>query len=91
MKVGAQAHHAMTPDAVALFMSYLVNKLTEKLHHFRLLDPTVGSGNLLTAILNSSNKQIGKFGIEPDKTLLKLAYVNANLQQHNIELFHQDC
>lgn len=90
MKEGTQAHHAMTPDAVAMFMSYLVNKVTEKYQDFRLLDPAVGSGNLLTAILNNSNKKIDSFGIEPDETLLKLAYVNSNLQKHIIELFHQD-
>lgn len=90
MKEATQPNHAMTPDAVALFMSYLVNKLTEKIDGFRILDPAIGSGNLLTAILNQSNKQIESYGVEPDETLLQLAYVSANLQQHKTELFHQD-
>ncbi|WP_241657869.1 class I SAM-dependent methyltransferase [Anaerobacillus alkaliphilus] len=90
MKEATQSNHAMTPDAVALFISYLINKLTEEMEHFRILDPAVGSGNLLTAILNQSTKSISSYGIEPDETLLQLAYVSANLQQHNVELFHQD-
>jgi site-specific DNA-methyltransferase (adenine-specific) len=90
MKEATQPHHAMTPDAVALFMSYLVNKLTEKKEHFRIIDPAIGTANLLTAILNGSSKITESFGIETDETLLRLAYVSANLQQHNIELFHQD-
>lgn len=90
MKEATQPHHAMTPDAVALFMSYLVNKLTEKKDHYSILDPAVGVANLLTAILNGSSKKVESFGIEPDETLLRLAYVSANMQQHNIELFHQD-
>lgn len=90
MKEATQPHHAMTPDAVALFMSYLVNILTDKKEHFSILDPAVGAANLLTAILNGSNKLVESFGIEPDETLLRLAYVSANMQQYNIELFHQD-
>lgn len=90
MKEATQPNHAMTPDGVALFMSFLVNKLTEKSEQIRILDPTVGAGNLLTAILNQSTKKMDSFGVEPDETLLNLAYVSANLQQHKIELFHQD-
>ncbi|OIJ10932.1 SAM-dependent methyltransferase [Anaerobacillus arseniciselenatis] len=90
MKEATQPHHAMTPDAVAIFISYLVNKLTETKESFRILDPAVGSGNLLTAILNQANKHVSSFAIEPDETLLQLGYVSANLQQHHIEFFHQD-
>jgi site-specific DNA-methyltransferase (adenine-specific) len=90
MKEATQPNHAMTPDAVALFMGYLVNKLTEKYEAYRIFDPAIGSGNLVTAILNQTNKHVDCYGVEPDETLLQLAYVSANLQQHKIELFHQD-
>lgn len=30
------------------------------------------------------------FGVEVDEVLIKLALVNANLQKHAIEFFHQD-
>lgn len=90
MKEATQPNHAMTPDAVCLFISYLVNIVTESSEQFRILDPAIGSGNLLTAILNNSNKIISSYGIEPDETLLQLAYVSANLQEQNLELFHQD-
>lgn len=90
MKEATQPHHAMTPDTVAMFIGYLVEKLTEKKAQLRLLDPAVGSANLLTAVLNHSSKRIDSYGIEPDETLLQLAYVNANLQEQQVELFHQD-
>lgn len=90
MKAATQPNHAMTPDAVAMFISYLVNKLTEKNDQIRLLDPAAGSANLLTTILNNSDKNMRSFAIEPDETLLQLGYVSANLQKHNIEFFHQD-
>ncbi|NSL51297.1 class I SAM-dependent methyltransferase [Calidifontibacillus erzurumensis] len=90
MKEAVQPNHEMTPDAVCLFMSYLVDKFTHDKQMFRLLDPACGTGNLLTAILNNSKKKIQAYGIEFDETLIKLAYIGANLQKHEIELFRQD-
>ncbi|HET7578165.1 MAG TPA: class I SAM-dependent methyltransferase, partial [Bacillales bacterium] len=54
------------------------------------LDPAVGSGNLLTAVLNGTSQPSSSYAVEVDETLLKLAFVNANLQKHNTEFFHQD-
>lgn len=94
MKEAVQPHHEMTPDAVAMFIGYLVQKWTE--HKVKdsisLLDPVIGTGNLLTAVMNRlpQDLHVRAFGVEADETLLKLAYMNANLQAHEIELFHGD-
>ncbi|WP_306807401.1 class I SAM-dependent methyltransferase [Halalkalibacter krulwichiae] len=91
MKGVVQPHHSMTPDAVSLFMSYLVNKVVGKQkEQVTLLDLAVGSGNLISALLNHSLTPIQAIGFEVDETLVKLAYVNANLQKHELQLFHQD-
>ncbi|HHY72721.1 MAG TPA: class I SAM-dependent methyltransferase [Bacillus bacterium] len=90
MKEAIQPSHEMTPDAVCLFMSYLVEKLMHSKKQFSLLDPAYGTGNLVTAILNNSKKYIKAYGIEVDETLIRLAYVGANLQEHEIDLFRQD-
>ncbi len=56
-----------------------------------LFDPAVGTGNLLLAVLNQLAGEAGKaFGSEIDDVLIKLAYVQANLQEKEIELFNQD-
>ncbi|WP_147803392.1 class I SAM-dependent methyltransferase [Alkalicoccus halolimnae] len=92
MKEATQPHHALTPDAVALFIGYLTNIVLSKETDdpVLLLDPAAGAGNLLTAVLNQLSKKGHAVGAEPDETLLKLAYVNANLQEHTVDLFHQD-
>ncbi|MFG6493858.1 class I SAM-dependent methyltransferase [Fictibacillus sp. UD] len=91
MKEAVQPHHAMTPDAVALFAGYLVQKFANKSETLTLLDPVVGSGNLITAVMNQlKDKETVAFGVEVDETLLRLAWVNANIQKHKVELFHQD-
>ncbi|WP_078555492.1 class I SAM-dependent methyltransferase [Bacillus alkalicellulosilyticus] len=90
MKEATQPHHALTPDAVALFISYLVNKLQAGKKNFSLLDPAIGTANLVSAVVNQSPSLVATFGFEVDETLLKVAYVSANLQQSEIQLFHED-
>ncbi|WP_449537250.1 class I SAM-dependent methyltransferase [Ferdinandcohnia sp. Marseille-Q9671] len=91
MKEATQPNHEMTPDAVAIFMGYLVSKFSEDWKQLRIFDPAVGTGNLLTTVLNQNqSKEVEAFGIDVDDLLIKVAYVNANLQQHSIQLFNQD-
>ncbi|MGG1689449.1 class I SAM-dependent methyltransferase [Heyndrickxia ginsengihumi] len=91
MKDYVQANHQMTPDTIGLFMSYLISKFMDRVQAYSMLDPAVGTGNLLTTILNQQeNKNITAYGVEIDEILIKLAYVGANLQQQQIEFFNQD-
>ncbi|KQL53298.1 hypothetical protein AN964_07215 [Heyndrickxia shackletonii] len=91
MKDSVQPNHQMTPDSIGLFMGYLINKFFENSQSFSLLDPAVGSGNLLTTILNHLRpKEINAVAVDVDDLLLKLAYIGANLQRHPIQFFHQD-
>jgi site-specific DNA-methyltransferase (adenine-specific) len=89
MKENVQPNHQMTPDTVGMLVGYLVDKFIKQ-PSFRILDPVVGTGNLLTTVLNHLHKEVDSIGAEIDDLLLKLAYVNANLQEHPIQLFNQD-
>ncbi|WP_066063492.1 class I SAM-dependent methyltransferase [Neobacillus soli] len=89
MKESVQPNHQMTPDSVGMLVGYLVERFMKQ-PSFRLLDPAVGTGNLLTTVLNHLHKKVASVGVEIDDLLIKLAYVNANLQEHSIELFNQD-
>nr|WP_275899504.1 class I SAM-dependent methyltransferase [Bacillus piscicola] len=90
MKEAVQPHHAMTPDAVAMFMGYLTQKLTAGNQAAAVLDPATGTANLLSAVLNQLPAKAVAYGVEADETLLHIAYVITNLQEHHVELFHQD-
>jgi site-specific DNA-methyltransferase (adenine-specific) len=89
MKENVQPNHQMTPDTVGILIGYLVQKFMDK-PGLRLLDPAVGTGNLLTTVLNQLQGNVDSIGVEIDDLLIKLAYVNANLQEHPIQLFNQD-
>ncbi|RFB17809.1 class I SAM-dependent methyltransferase [Bacillus sp. HNG] len=91
MKEATQANHEMTPDAISIFIGYLVSKFTEGWKGFSIFDPAVGTANLLTTVLNQNqSKEIEACGIDVDDLLIKVAYVSANLQQHSIQFYNQD-
>ncbi|TMW71727.1 class I SAM-dependent methyltransferase [Alteribacter natronophilus] len=91
MKEATQPNHAMTPDAVSLFAGHLAELVLRNEKKTQvILDPAVGSANLLTAVMNQARREFHAVGGDADETLIKLAYVNANLQKHNVDLFHQD-
>ncbi|PEY42591.1 SAM-dependent methyltransferase [Bacillus cereus] len=92
MKEGVQANHEMTPDAVGMFMSYLLHKFMKDQKEIVVLDPAIGTGNLMTTIFNGAQEgtTISGFGVDVDDLLVRLALVNANLQKQAIEFFNQD-
>ncbi|WP_406686459.1 class I SAM-dependent methyltransferase [Rossellomorea vietnamensis] len=91
MKENVQPNHQMTPDSLGLFISYLVNKFTAGTNKLTVLDPAIGTGNLLTTVLNQMpGKETQSIGVEIDEVLIKLAYVGADLQKHPLQLFNQD-
>ncbi|WP_411387995.1 class I SAM-dependent methyltransferase [Rossellomorea vietnamensis] len=91
MKENVQPNHQMTPDSLGLFISYLVNKFMAGMNKLTVLDPAIGTGNLLTTVLNQMpGKETQSIGVEIDEVLIKLAYVGADLQKHPLQLFNQD-
>ncbi|NEX78586.1 class I SAM-dependent methyltransferase [Bacillus thermocopriae] len=89
MKENVQPNHQMTPDSVGLLVAYLVDRFMKETS-FCLLDPAVGTGNLLLTVINHLQKNISAIGVEIDDLLIKLAYVNANLQEQPVQFFNQD-
>lgn len=90
MKNATQQQHLITPDTVAMFVGYLVQKFIGKKEKISIFDPACGTANLLTAVMNQLKIDIKSFGSEVDPTLIQLALMSANLQQTEVEFFHQD-
>ncbi|HLQ74254.1 MAG TPA: class I SAM-dependent methyltransferase [Bacillota bacterium] len=90
MQRSTQSQHLMTPESIALLMSYFIEKLMSEQTNLRIFDPVVGTGNLLTTVMQRLNNVEAAYGSEVDNTLIQLALYNANLQKLNVELFHQD-
>lgn len=89
-----QANHQLTPDTIAYIMGYLVTRLEKGKTHLSLLDLTVGTGNLLTAVISQLKAvvagKIDAYGIDNDDTMLAIAQTSSDLQRIPVELVHQD-
>ncbi|RLQ97938.1 class I SAM-dependent methyltransferase [Falsibacillus albus] len=91
MREASQPNHQMTPDSIGLFISYLIGKFMDGHQRFSLLDPAVGTGNLLFTIMNYLKKDdLNAIGVDVDDLLLRLAFAGANLLEQPIEFFNQD-
>ncbi|CAM3759372.1 class I SAM-dependent methyltransferase [Mesobacillus zeae] len=90
MQENIQPNHQMTPDSIGMFIGYLLDKFITA-EEYSLLDPAAGTGNLLATVMNQQQgRKIAAAGSEIDEVLIRLAYINANLLGHDVELFNQD-
>lgn len=89
MKEHIQPHHQMTPDALGLLMGYLV-ELFVKEEQATILDPAVGTGNLLLTVMNYLDGKLLGAGVEIDDLLIRLASNIGNLVEQPITLYLQD-
>ena len=80
----------ITPDTLGIFISYLINKLKGKLDKLKILDPLVGSGNLLYSVANHLDCDLHLFGIDSSKDLCDIASIQGDLLNYEIEIFCQD-
>lgn len=89
-----QANHQLTPDTIAYIMGYLVTRLEKGKSHLTLLDLTVGTGNLLTAVISQLRGvvtgKIDAYGVDNDDSMLAIAQTSSDLQRVPVELIHQD-
>lgn len=90
MKDNVQQQHILTPETIALFVGYVGNKLMQDKETITLFDPAGGTANLLLTVMEQIERETTAFASEVDPTLIKLAVMNANLQEKEVEFFHQD-
>lgn len=90
MRESTQPQHSMTPEAIALFIGYLADKLTKNKEEVRIFDPANGTGNLLLIVMSHLTQSLKAYASEIDPTLIKLSLLSANLQKKQVEIFQQD-
>lgn len=90
MKHNVQHQHILTPEAIAMFIGYLGNRLLHDKSEIKLFDPASGTGNLLLTVMEQLEQKTTTFASEIDPTLIKLSVMSANVQEKEVEFFHQD-
>lgn len=80
----------MTPDSIALILGYLISKFIKNFNEVRMADLTVGTANLLTAILNHLQTEPQEiYGVEVDRDLLKIACTLSDMQEYAVQFYQQ--
>ena len=79
-----------TPDTLGIFVSYLINKLKGKVDSLKILDPVVGTGNLLYSVANHLDCNLHLFGIDSVREVCDIASIQGDLLNYEIEIFCQD-
>jgi len=93
MRKGSQPNHQMTPDTLGLLVGYFVEQIfADRLAKEKLtiLDPAVGTGNLLITVMNLLDGKVEASGVEVDELLIRLAAATADLTEQPISLYRQD-
>ncbi|WP_295729970.1 class I SAM-dependent methyltransferase [uncultured Limosilactobacillus sp.] len=89
-----QPNYQMTPDTIGMLIAYLIERVVKLDHSYSILDPVVGTGNLIDTVINrlaeSINQPVQAYGIDNDESMLAVASVGSQLQRLPIQLFHQD-
>jgi len=85
-----KSNELITPDTIGIFIGYLIEKLYKGKKLENILDPLMGSGNLVFTVLNHLKKKLKVFGIDNDLLKCKVARNISDLLEYENELFFQD-
>lgn len=77
----------ITPDIIGVIINSLI--VSEK-NELNILDPNIGTGNLLFTIAAISQKTLNLYGMENHYLLSRLVTENANMLNQEISVFNQD-
>jgi site-specific DNA-methyltransferase (adenine-specific) len=80
----------ITPDTIGIFIGYLVKKLYKNKPIKTLLDPLIGSGNLVYTVLNYLEIDAKVYGVDNDLLKCNLARNLGDLMDYENEMFFQD-
>ena len=79
----------ITPDTIGIFMGYLIKKLYKNPIN-TILDPLVGSGNLVYTVLNHIETDAKVYGVDNDIIKCNLARNLGDLMDYENEMFYQN-
>ena len=88
-KHGNISNQMITPETIGIFVGYLVNKLYVK-QNISILDPLVGTGNLLAVVANSLGENVSIIGVDNDLISYQLTSALFDMLDYGDKVFYQD-
>lgn len=89
MKHQKISNQMMTPESIGMLMSYLIIKLYD-LKSFRIYDPLIGTGNLITSIANQLDKDLDLIGVDNFGISYELSQALFGLLGYGNQIFFQN-
>ncbi len=83
------SNQMITPDTIGIFINYLISKLYDK-QNLLVLDPVLGTGNLITTIANNSDKNMTIMGVDSDSLANKLSNALFDMLDYGDQVYFQD-
>lgn len=80
----------ITPDAVGMLLVHIIDAYCKGYSKLSILDPNVGTGNLIAVINNFLHQEVTFTGIENHEILAKLLSSKANFMEMNCQVIFQD-
>ncbi len=84
-----QSNQMITPETIGIFIQYLISKLYDK-KNLRLLDPLVGTGNLITTVANHMEEPELLVGVDMDQESYRLSSALFDLLGYGDQVYYQD-
>lgn len=88
-KHGQISNQMMTPETLGVFINYLITKLYAKPAR-SIIDPVVGTGNLLTSIANQMNERPELIGVDNNALFIQLSSALFDMLSYGDKTFYQD-
>ena len=80
----------ITPDAVGMLLVHLVSAYFSNNEKINIIDPNIGTGNLIALINNYLPNEVEFTGIENHEILANLLSAEANFMEMNCNIYLQD-
>lgn len=83
------SNQMITPETIGIFFEYLISKLYQKTN-LVILDPLVGTGNLITVIANHLKDKVTLVGVDWDQQHYQLSSALFDMLGYGDQVFYQD-
>ncbi|MFW5794059.1 MAG: class I SAM-dependent methyltransferase [Bacillota bacterium] len=83
------SNQMITPESIGVLMSYFIEKLYDK-KSYRIYDPLLGTGNLITTVANQIEKDVELIGVDNFGISYELAQSLFSMLGYGDKVFFQD-
>lgn len=90
MRQNGISNENITPDTIGVFLAFLIGKFYPDAKSLAILDPLVGTANLLCTVANHLETNVTLIGVDNNQLYYRLARALVNMMDYNDDIYMQD-